>query len=83
LILAVVLSAALPLASRAQGGGSFASATCSVRHNSADFDGDCKTDIPTFSLGKAARMVGVRPQPCKKISKVFCSPPVKEIFHAQ
>jgi hypothetical protein len=47
-LLAAFLLTALPLAAHAQNASS-SFATCSVRHNRADFDGDCKTDISTFN----------------------------------
>jgi hypothetical protein len=45
-LLAIALFPALSPAAQAQ--QSFV-ATCNVRHNRADFDGDCKTDISTFN----------------------------------
>ena len=47
-LLAAALFAALPPAAQAQ---QSLVATCAVRHNRADFDGDCKTDISTFDRG--------------------------------
>jgi FG-GAP-like repeat len=47
-LLTAFLLTALPLAARAQNASS-SFATCAVRHNRADFDGDCKTDISTFN----------------------------------
>jgi hypothetical protein len=47
-LLAVALFAALSPAAQAQ--QSFV-ANCNPRHNRADFDGDCKTDISVFNRG--------------------------------